>query len=428
MRPLVVLCDILEREGTYLVERVNGHMLRAVRARARVEVPTSGQQLIDLVKQGPHAVLLTDPAVLKMQRPHAVLLEWVRAGGNVVICGPFSSCVSFGDRDNMFADWGLGWQGGEYHRTTFQLAPAFASTPGLPTRYNAKTVHVRARPEARVYVPAPDARTQSHVFPAMAVDDTEAAVVRERCVDGTVSWVGDVNGEEDSTPIILWLAGLPLEAPPRAPLIGFATATVRWSPGVLERDAASERIVAIGRGGAPCVWYLLAVQPNGETRPILQLSSAASSEETRYPPMRTGGTVFSCPCPDEDLLFSELSRAGLVDTGRGSTMAGGRCVSALKEVLVPLDDCARWCAGCRKWERQGSGRYLRCSGCKCRFYCSSAVRIAFPRPRVQWDTESACAALQCQSRDWRAYHKYVCGLLKDGKEAEVERLRLAMQK
>ena len=70
-------------------------------------------------------------------------------------------------------------------------------------------------------------------------------------------------------------------------------------------------------------------------------------------------------------------RLRIVDNGRGSTLARGVCVSALKEVLLPLEDCARWCAGCRTWERLGGDRYLRCSGCKSRFYCSAAVRTAF---------------------------------------------------
>ncbi|EJD39989.1 hypothetical protein AURDEDRAFT_170968 [Auricularia subglabra TFB-10046 SS5] len=334
-------------------------------------MPTSGQELVDFLKLSPQTVLLTNPAILKLQRPHAALLEWTRAGGNVVICGLFSIEVDYARLADMFRDWGLDWGGGSYHRTDFVLAPAFASTPGLPASYNVKTSHICVPPHARVYVPAPNARTQSHVFEPQSVDQTEACVAR--C--------------------------------PGPPLTGFATATIRWRPNACVRDEAPELMVAIGRGGAPFVWQLLRIGPGGDAGRFLHLSTPATPEDTRDPPVRTGGTVFTCHMPGETLLFSELARAGLVDSGRSATMRRGVCVEALKEVLLPPEDCVRWCAGCHKWEQLGGRRYLRCSGCKSRFYCSPA----------------------CQTRDWRAYHKYICGPLKEGKEPEVERLRLALQ-
>lgn len=217
-------------------------MLRAVRARADVELPTSDQALVDLLKLAPQTVLLTEPAILRMQRPRAALLEWTRAGGNAVICGLFSIESEYAEQAAMFEDWDLDWKGGSYHRTDFVLAPAFASTAGIPAAYNVKASHIVVPPHARIYVPAPGARTQSNVFDPMSVDQTEAAVARDRCIDSTVSWVGDVNGEEETTPIILWLAGLTLAAL----LTDFATATIRWSPTARAHEEAPELTVRRG--------------------------------------------------------------------------------------------------------------------------------------------------------------------------------------
>ncbi|EJD39988.1 hypothetical protein AURDEDRAFT_70606, partial [Auricularia subglabra TFB-10046 SS5] len=190
---------------------VNGHMMRALRARAEVVWPTSGKALVDALKRKPLAVLVTDPAFIKMTRPpspHAALFDWTRFGGNLVLCGQFSNSVRPPDLQKLFQGWGLSWESGSYHRTDFALTPAFAPTPGLPRKYNAKTSHVRVPPASRVYIPAEGAHTQSMVFAPKRADDSEAAVARDKCGDGTVSWVGDVNGEEDTTPIVLWLAGL----------------------------------------------------------------------------------------------------------------------------------------------------------------------------------------------------------------------------
>ncbi|RPD67498.1 hypothetical protein L227DRAFT_538683, partial [Lentinus tigrinus ALCF2SS1-6] len=72
------------------------------------------------------------------------------------------------------------------------------------------------------------------------------------------------------------------------------------------------------------------------------------------------------------------------------------------EVLVPENELMYACARCGKWEALHGPRFLRCSGCKSRYYCS----------------------VQCQTFDWKTrYHKDECGLLKQGKAHEVESRR-----
>ncbi|RPD67502.1 hypothetical protein L227DRAFT_597163 [Lentinus tigrinus ALCF2SS1-6] len=72
---------------------------------------------------------------------------------------------------------------------------------------------------------------------------------------------------------------------------------------------------------------------------------------------------------------------------------------ALVEVLVPDDELMYACARCGRWETQLGPRFLRCSGCKSRYYCST----------------------KCQKDDWKpAYHRGECNLLREGKHFEVE--------
>ncbi|TFK80624.1 hypothetical protein K466DRAFT_591734 [Polyporus arcularius HHB13444] len=72
------------------------------------------------------------------------------------------------------------------------------------------------------------------------------------------------------------------------------------------------------------------------------------------------------------------------------------------EVLLPENELIHACAHCGKWETLHGPRFLRCSGCKSRHYCSD----------------------ECQTDDWKAqYHQGECELLRDGKPYEVESRR-----
>ncbi|RPD67488.1 hypothetical protein L226DRAFT_608647 [Lentinus tigrinus ALCF2SS1-7] len=79
-----------------------------------------------------------------------------------------------------------------------------------------------------------------------------------------------------------------------------------------------------------------------------------------------------------------------------------RRLLAVLEVEVPDIELIHACARCGRWEAMRSPRFLRCGGCKKRYYCSE----------------------KCQKDDWKpAYHKGECGLLKEGKDYEVENKR-----
>lgn len=377
-----------------MLDSMCAHLLRAVHLRARVLRPATGKALIDALKQRPHAVLVTEPDVLKMFKspsPHAALFDYTRFGGTLVICGTFSNNAEPPMMKKFFEGWGLSWALGDYLRTNFTLAREFSDIHGLATQYNVKAQLMHSPPEARVYVPAAGAQSQSHVFAPQAVDDTESPVVRSACGSGTVAFVGDVNAEDESTPIVLWLAGLALDDPPKAPVQGFATFDIRY-------PANETCSVAIGRGGAPFVWHLLAAGPGQETRSLLALSTPSSKEDTG------GVAAFSTPLTDRHALWTELARAGMVDRGHSMTLVRGAVVSEIMEVLVPARERARWCAGCAQWERKGGRRFLGCSGCKSRFYCTPEVSRLVPsrEPLTTCAVPEARLARVPQVRVWAA--------------------------
>jgi hypothetical protein len=73
-----------------------------------------------------------------------------------------------------------------------------------------KTVHLKGiAPETIVYGSTSQSLTQSMVFAPSPVDLSEAPVVYTRVEQGFLGYIGDVNGEDESTNVILSMLGLP---------------------------------------------------------------------------------------------------------------------------------------------------------------------------------------------------------------------------
>ncbi|KAH7101471.1 hypothetical protein BKA62DRAFT_703065 [Auriculariales sp. MPI-PUGE-AT-0066] len=396
-KPFIVICDTLNSASGSLFEEFWGDFLRALRARARVETAQSASELIDMLKQIPKAVFIADSALVKEKDAAAKTLAYVRAGGRAILCATFGQMIDMPSMDAFFVSWGLSWKAGNYGRRTSKMTPTFQRQSGelalLHQSYSMKAIYIaNAAAAKRVYVSADG-------------DKNQASVVFDDLGAGKVGWLGDINAEQESTPILLWLAGLPVSEPAKAPIIGFTTFTVDWSP----RGGHKETRVAIGRGGVPYVWHLLSVSLSQEARSLLPLSDPETLDDGQeeYYHLHSGSIPFRTKLVEEKdrTLFQQLSRAGAVDGGNGTSFNHGRVVSDTKEVILSYSERAFWCAGCGNWEKQGGPRFLACSACKRRNYCSTA----------------------CQTKDWKAYHKKVCPLLKDGKEASVEKLRLELQ-
>ncbi|KAM3074174.1 hypothetical protein ACMFMG_003004 [Clarireedia jacksonii] len=170
-----------------------------------------------LETHNPKAILVTDEGLVGTENT-AVLKKvqsYIQNGGLVIVGLHFPNFINFDDFNKFFQEgFGLPWQRGDYHRTTFQInpsctLPADATKNSFPSAYSMKVLHVKnARLHEKIFVPVPEGMTQSHVFPPSPVDKTQAAIVGAKIGDGFLAYCGDVNGEEGSEKAILALCGL----------------------------------------------------------------------------------------------------------------------------------------------------------------------------------------------------------------------------
>jgi hypothetical protein len=198
---------------------IHAHLLSALRAVAEVShVLTSNIAFRHLSGSDVHAVFVTDAGISEPQNANVLsaLVEYAKSGGTVVIGALFSSFIS--NMDNFFRDgWGVSWRKGSYHRTTFSAnssffqADTFNTRQTLPRSYSIKALHLKEiHPEEAVYSPTQESRLQSAVFPSRPITELDQSpVVYTRFGKGYLGYNGDVNGEEDSTSIILAMLRLP---------------------------------------------------------------------------------------------------------------------------------------------------------------------------------------------------------------------------
>lgn len=170
-----------------------------------------------LEANNPKAILVTDEGLTKAKNRPVLdkVVSYLLNGGLVIIGLHFPSFTAMDVFDKFFGKaFGLPWVHGDYHRTDFQFNPSSTLPPNvasasLPAPFSMKVLHVKnARPEEKIFIPVPEAMTQSHVFPPSYVDQTQAAVVGAKVRDGYMAYIGDVNGEQGSNKVILSLCGL----------------------------------------------------------------------------------------------------------------------------------------------------------------------------------------------------------------------------
>jgi hypothetical protein len=126
--------------------------------------------------------------------------------------GHFPSFAPPPDLDRLFNSLGLPWQSGSYHRTDFRVNPDMKhiDTSGLVPSYSQKALHVKhvARDDA-IYLPSESSRIQSAVFPPDKIEDlTESPAVFGTVGRGKVGYLGDVNGEVETDPVVVAMCGI----------------------------------------------------------------------------------------------------------------------------------------------------------------------------------------------------------------------------
>lgn len=193
-------------------------LYRALRKNAVVHevetIPAAMKHLF--VYPSPLAVLVTDAAISQREYGPLVarLVAYARAGGRVVLGCQFSNHLD--SAQSFFQRWGLPWDAGSYHRTTFALNPAGLPTPvasaALFPSYSMKALHIaNVARAAAVYVPTDDSRIESRVFAPMQITGTqleESPAVFVRVGAGYLGFVGDVNGEQGSLRLLIEMCGI----------------------------------------------------------------------------------------------------------------------------------------------------------------------------------------------------------------------------
>ncbi|VDB96573.1 unnamed protein product [Peniophora sp. CBMAI 1063] len=168
--------------------------------------------------------------------------------------------------------------------------------------------------------------------------------------------------------------------------------------------------VNLGRKGP--TWFLVFTRPRGMRmmREALPLNTLPPSDP--FPAdSPEGHPRFALFSPLEPKLLSALLDARVTRTDGDAPMPivrrtgrtfGSRGAESIveMEVLLSETEILHCCTHCFKWETMNSPAFLRCSGCKARFYCSQ----------------------RCQAADWKKNkHKAACPLLRERRLLDAER-------
>ena len=122
--------------------------------------------------------------------------------------------VRWDNFDALLKSWSLPWKTGAYNRTTFQLNPSrperLRKFSQLASSYSMKAVYIKGAPVTdHVYITTKESRIESHVFAPTSAQFTEQApVIFTTLGKGYVGYIGDVNAEDLSTPVVLGMCNL----------------------------------------------------------------------------------------------------------------------------------------------------------------------------------------------------------------------------
>ncbi|KAL1745724.1 hypothetical protein HDZ31DRAFT_73329 [Schizophyllum fasciatum] len=200
-----ILVVVLEDDGFW--HDIHSHLLKALQSKIAVKQVNSKNQVRDLLASPDIVgVLVVDAGVARRRNISVAkdLAAYAKRGGAVVIGGQFSNHISPPDMKSLMQKFGLSWTMGDYHRTTHARNPDNAivqRNPSLPRSYSMKAVHIAgAERSAALYGPTENSKLESLVFAPSKIDNlVEYPVVQARVGDGYLGFIGDVNGETEST-------------------------------------------------------------------------------------------------------------------------------------------------------------------------------------------------------------------------------------
>ena len=183
--------------------------------------PTSAQTLqlfqsLDLI-----AIYVADAGIIKSTNSRVLtkVVEFTKSGGTIVVGGFFPSMASNPEMSRFFSAFGLSWKKGSYDRSLSNAVWTSESgkrQPSLPESYSMKAVSIESiRPSDIVHMDSGDLWDDDDfdVLMKPATPDFEPPVLLTRVGNEYLGYVGDVNGEEESADVVLFLPDL-LDSPP----------------------------------------------------------------------------------------------------------------------------------------------------------------------------------------------------------------------
>ncbi|KAF5344265.1 hypothetical protein D9758_012315 [Tetrapyrgos nigripes] len=198
--PLIVINDMSHSEE---FKSKYAHLLSALQSQATVK----HSQIHQFDASDARGLLISDPDVFKLENKPYIdsLSSYVKSGGRVVFAGLFSSLANIPTLDEIWEKtFGLPWKMGSYYSSDFGTLAGkggvFYQNTGacaINGNVNMKAVLLRnASDEEMVYSP------RGKNF------EREAPVLFARLGNGFVGYVGDVDGKEGLTDVVLAMLNL----------------------------------------------------------------------------------------------------------------------------------------------------------------------------------------------------------------------------
>ncbi|KAG6827821.1 hypothetical protein H0H92_010337 [Tricholoma furcatifolium] len=256
--------------------------MNLLKSKSPVKIITTSSDALKLLSSGDiRGVFVADAGITAHKNAQLLtkLVEYTKGGGSVVLGGSFSTFAKINSLGKFFLkSWGVPWQAGSYHRTTFTLNSGHALAtvnPSLPKSYSMKALHVKdISADVVVYRPTAESRVESLVFAPTPIDNlAESPAVHARIGQGYLGYIGDVNWEEGSSNLLLAMLDLSNPRSALRPKMGASISTAQPDPSTLSKLAPTTAATT-STLKADAVSFVPSVNV-GETKPLAPTTTAS---------------------------------------------------------------------------------------------------------------------------------------------------------
>ncbi|KAM7185929.1 hypothetical protein V8F33_012118 [Rhypophila sp. PSN 637] len=195
---VVMLC--LEKEEMFDI--VYTDLAATMTARCEVERARTPDEAIQALSQAetPSIILIVDAAITRYKRVSERIAACLRAGSTVIVCGCFGAVATFAEFSRFFSRLGLPWTRGGWDQTkTFLCREVVGDELAsmLPASYDQKSWFVTGMDRSAMWYTG-----------SKSPSATQAAAVLVKVGNSKLGYIGDVNGEKETTKVVLAMCGL----------------------------------------------------------------------------------------------------------------------------------------------------------------------------------------------------------------------------